>query len=80
MPQLSLCISTGDICHHEKSFVSRGAYLNGGGVEGKQLIPGSFGVSIHVDQDVDSILVDTISCFAIARDLKGETTNFSKNR
>lgn len=39
-------------------------------MEGKQLVPCSFGVSVHVDQDVDSILVDAISCLAIARDLE----------
>lgn len=53
--------------------------LNGGRAEGKQLISGSLGVSIHVDQNVDSILVNTISCLAIARNLEERRTSFSKN-
>lgn len=48
------------------------AYLNRSWAEGKQLISGSLGVSIHVNQNMDSILVNTISCFAIARNLEEE--------
>lgn len=48
------------------------AYLNRGWAEGKKLISGSLSVSIHVDQNVDSILVNTISCLAIARNLEDE--------
>lgn len=54
-------------------------HLNGGRAEGKQLVSGSLGVSIHVDQNMDSILVNTISCLAIARNLEERGASFSKN-
>lgn len=54
------------------------AHLNGGGAESEELVSGSLCVSIHVDQNVDSILVNTISCFAIARNLQVRGASFSK--
>lgn len=51
------------------------ADLDGGGVQGKQFIASSFSVSVHVDQDVDSILVDAVSCLAVAGDLAQEKEN-----
>lgn len=44
-------------------------YLNWGRTQGKQLVSRSLGVSIHVDQNVDTILVNTISCLPIAGNL-----------
>lgn len=52
---------------------TRKPHLNRGRTEGKQLITGPLCVSIHVDQNVDSILVNTISCLPIARNLMEET-------
>lgn len=53
-------------------------HLDGSWSHGKEFVPGSFGVAIHVDQDVDSILMDAISCFTIAWDLKEETRERDK--
>lgn len=45
-------------------------HLNRGRAKGKQLVAGPLCVSIHVDQNVDSILMNTICCLPIARNLK----------
>lgn len=56
------------------------AHLNGSRAKGKQFISSSFGVSVHVDQNVDSILVNAISCFAITRYLqRKENKHFTNN-
>lgn len=54
-------------------------HLNRGRAQGKQLISSSLGVAIHVDQNVDPILVNTISCLPIAGNLweKGDHCNTS---
>lgn len=44
-------------------------HLNWGGTQGEQLISSSLSVSIHVDQNVDPILVNTISSLPIAGNL-----------
>lgn len=79
--QLPVC--TGDIYPQDTALcqleIICRACLNGGRTEGKQLISGSFGVSVHVDQNVDSILVNTIGCFAIARDLEEKRYEFQLN-
>ena len=41
--------------------------LNGSWLESKNLVPGSLGVAIHVDQYVDAILIDAISSLAIVK-------------
>lgn len=43
--------------------------LNGSWAQGKQLIAGTLGIAIHVDKDVNSILVDPVCSFAIAGNL-----------
>lgn len=45
------------------------SHLNGGWPKSKQLVSGSFSVAVHVDQNVDSILVNAIGSFSVAWDL-----------
>ena len=33
--------------------------------EGKYLVPGALGVAVHVDEDVDAVLVDLVSCLTV---------------
>ena len=51
-----------DGCH----LVSLSLYLDGCRPEGEDLIPGPLGVSVHVDQDVDPVLVDPVGRLAVA--------------
>lgn len=44
-------------------------YLYGSGLKSKELIAGTLGVTVHVDQDVDPICIDAVCCFSIARQL-----------
>ena len=50
-------------------FYIRTTNLNGCWSQCKQFISGTFGVSIHIDKNVDSICVDTICGLPIARQL-----------
>jgi len=43
--------------------------LDGRGAQGEEFVARSLCVSVHVDEDVDSVLVDAVSCLPIARDL-----------
>lgn len=47
-----------------------GTHLDGRWVESKDFVSCSFGVSIHVDQDVDAILEDPVRSFAVAGNLR----------
>ena len=49
------------------------SYLNRGRPESKQLIASTLSVAVHVDQDVDSISMDTVCCFSIAGNLNTDT-------
>ncbi len=73
MVKVQLLICTKDVYVWDTTLLIRNqmlCYLNRGWAEGKQLISGSLCVSVHVDQNVDSILVNTISCLAIAGNLE----------
>lgn len=39
-------------------------------MQGEQLVPGSLGVAVHVDQDVNAVLVDAVGCLAVAGNLE----------
>lgn len=41
-------------------------YLNRSWTECKDLVSGPLGVSVHVDQDVDTVLVDPVGGLAVA--------------
>ena len=43
--------------------------LNWGWLECKYLVPCSLGIAIHVDQNMNAISINTISCLPIVRDL-----------
>ena len=46
------------------------AYLYGSWSKGKDLIPGALGVSVHIDQDVDPVGMDTVGSLAVTGDLR----------
>lgn len=54
-------------------------YLDGSWAQGEQLVTGTLGIAVHVDQDVNSILVDPVCSFAVAGNLirKSKTGNVS---
>merc|ERR1712227_1106423 len=39
--------------------------LDGSRSQGKYFIPGPLGVAVHIDKDVDTVLVDSVSSFAV---------------
>lgn len=43
--------------------------LDGRGPQGEQLVARSLGVAVHVDQDVDPVLVDPVRSLPVAGDL-----------
>ena len=49
------------------------SYLDGSGAQCKELVAGTFCVAIHVDQDVESILLDTIGSLTITGYLRNES-------
>ena len=53
-----------------RSRVAQPHHLYGSCLEGKQLIACSLRVAVHVDQNVNTICVDPVSCLPIARDLR----------
>ena len=44
--------------------------LDGRRTKSKNLISGSFCVAVHVQEDMDAVLVDSVGRFAVARDLR----------
>lgn len=47
-------------------------YLDWRWPEGKELVPGSLGVAVHVNEDMYAVLVDAIRGFPIAWNLGGQ--------
>ena len=52
--------------------------LDGCWPESEYLVPGPFGIAVHVDQDVDSVLVDSLCSLAIACYLRKVDEVFSR--
>lgn len=46
-------------------------HLNGCRPQSEDLVPRSFSVAVHVQEDMNSIRIDAVSSSAIAGDLKG---------
>ena len=48
-------------------YVQCNMYLNWSWFQGKDLVSGSFGVAIHVEQDVDAIRIDAVGRLYVVR-------------
>ncbi len=54
---------------HFPTFFNNKIHLNGSGPQGEDLVPGPLGVPVHVDEDVDAVLVDAVRRLPVAHDL-----------
>ena len=46
-------------------------YLDWGWLQGKYFVPSSFGVAVHVDQDVYLVCIDAVCGLSVIRNLEG---------
>ena len=56
------------------------SYLDGSRAQCKELVAGTFCVAVHVDQDVESILLDTIGSLTITGYLSNEWLSGGRER
>jgi len=52
-----------------RTWIAQPHYLNRGGSEGKYFIPCTLRVAIHVDQNVDPVIMNLIGCFPVTSNL-----------